>query len=268
MFQQRARDWVECTLAVPREATSVTVALRGRNSLVSTLLLYDVMMRDQGLQSIEWSEKLNGNLLYAWRLGEWYKSFSGIEISVEHDGKFVTEERIHDVGPIAWKPIAARIPLGEHGDTVRIRLSFLPDSWKLDWIGFDAREHETPEFHEVKGARAQDNVGRRRDDAVSKIAGDDGRYLVTYPGEWLDLTFDLPPKTGEQRTLFVYSKGYYVEWVRPEWVRERADIPGFDLSNPQLIRARLAQLWSAKKTSFEQDFFQCKIPTVEPEKSW
>ena len=100
------------------------------------------------------------------------------------------------------------------------------------------------------------------------MAEDDGDYLVTYPGESMDLTFQLPPMADRQRTLFIDSKGYYVEWVRPEWVRERSDVAGFDLSEPDAIRDRLAQTWVARKPVFENQFFQYRIPTADPEKPW
>jgi hypothetical protein len=51
-------------------------------------------------------------------------------------------------------------------------------------------------------------------------------------------------------------------------VRERADVRGFDITEPESVRNRLAELWSAKKDTFESRFFQRRIPTADPEKSW
>jgi hypothetical protein len=268
MFSRSERDWIELAVPVPRDAEELTLALRGRNTLENTVLLYDVMMRDQGMGAVEWSESLSSSLWYAWQLYRWYTSMSGLNITVEHDGEFVDAGRVTDTGPIAWKTIATRIPLGEHGDTVRIRLNSLPDSWSIDWIGLDAGDHDQPELHYVACSSAEGATAQRGPTAIAAIAEDDGSYLVTYPGEWLDLSFNLPPTTGRQRTMFLYSKGYYIEWVRPEWVRERADVRGFDFSEPATLRTRLAELWSAKKDTFESHFFQRRIPTADPEKSW
>jgi hypothetical protein len=268
MFKRSERDWIELAVPVPRDAEELTLALRGRNTLQNTVLLYDVMMRDQGMGAVEWSESLSSSLWYAWRLYRWYTSMSGLNITVEHDGEFVDAGRLTDTGPIAWKTVATRIPLGEHGDTVRIRLNCLPDSWSIDWIGLDAGDHNQPELHYVPCSTAEGASEQRGATAIAATSGDDGSYLVTYPGEWLDLSFNLPPTTGRQRTLFLYSKGYYVEWVRPEWVRERADVRPFDISEHERVRNRLAELWSAKKDTFEAKFFQQRIPTAGPEKSW
>ena len=268
MMQSGERDWLDLTLAVPRDAESITLALRGRNTLESTILLYEVMMRDQGLAVLEWSETLNSSLWYAWKLSRWYNGNSGIDVSVEHDGEFEDVARITDAGPIAWKPAAVRVPLGDHGDTVRIRLAMQPDSWSIDWVGFDLSTEEPLELKELAPSSILDHEGKSRAGMIASIDEDDGDYLVTYPGEWLDLSFDLPVKAGMQRTLFVLSKGYYVEWVRPEWVRARPDLRGFDPSEPEAIRRRLADLWIARKESFEKDFIEHRIPTAEPERAW
>ena len=222
MFSERERDWVDFRLVVPPDAEEITIAMRARNSLQSTILFYDVMLRDQGLGAMHWSETLNSSLWYAWRLSTWYRQASGIEILVEQDGEFEKQGRFGDSGPITWKPIATRIPLGRHGDTVTIRLAMVPDSWSIDWVGFDTGEREEPVLQEVYCSESRDSRAEQREDVVAAIHDDDGRFLVNYPGEWLDLSFDLPPLSeGRQRTLFIYSKGYYVEWIRPEWVAAR-----------------------------------------------
>jgi hypothetical protein len=43
-------------------------------------------------------------------------------------------------------------------------------------------------------------------------------YLVTYPGDAYRIRYDLPFNDAE---LFLDSKGYYLEWMREEWVKEQ-----------------------------------------------
>ena len=161
--------------------------------------------------------------------------------------------------------LAVQGAVREHADAVRA-IGAEPVMVRLpaDLEGLDALI--LPGGESTTTRRLIDRYGLRG--PIMAMAEDDGRYLVTYPGEWLGLSFNLPPTTGRQRTLFLYSKGYYVEWVRPEWIRERADVRGFDITEPDVIRNRLAELWSAKKDTFESKFFQWKFPTADPEKSW
>jgi hypothetical protein len=203
MFTAHAHDWIDCKVIVPHDAKYVTLALRGRNSLENTILLYDVMMRDQGLEVFDWLEKLNTSLWYAWRLSKWYQTISGIEVSTEHDGEFEVQGKIRDTGPIAWKNTAIRIPLGSHGDTVRIRLSFMPDSWNIDWVAFDTTRRSVSKLQYAKCSTLKDRDGAERTDAMNAITKDDDGYLITNPGDWMDLSFDLPAKKDAERTLFV-----------------------------------------------------------------
>lgn len=263
MLTSGSRDWIECEVPIPANASTVTIAIRAKNSLQNTVLLYDVMMRDQGLDAMDWSESVNENLWYAWRLGGWYKEFSGIELLVKDGEEFVPRGRISDTGPIAWKDVAARITLGKQQDTLRMRLQFLPDNWIIDWVGFDFSDAEplTPSYASCVGV--MDNFGNQRSDVVVGLGTDDEHYAVTYPGEWLDLTFSVPASQDKNRTFFLQSDGYYVEWVRPEWIGARDHVTGFDFSDRQVVMKRLAELWVAKKNTFEQQFFDQKIPSWE-----
>jgi hypothetical protein len=57
-------------------------------------------------------------------------------ISVELDGVFREIERLPDTGPIAWKDVAVLIPVPQHGDSMRVRLSFVTDNWRIDQVAF------------------------------------------------------------------------------------------------------------------------------------
>jgi hypothetical protein len=48
---------------------------------------------------------------------------------------------------------------------------------------------------------------------------DTGKSLVTLPGDAYDIEYQLPPRP-EQYELFLESRGYYLEWMRREWLAE------------------------------------------------
>jgi hypothetical protein len=63
----------------------------------------------------------------------------------------------------------------------------------------------------------------RRDGAADRSALrallDPSRTLVTMPGDALDVSYRLPSaKHGHE--LFLESRGYYLEWMRQEWIAE------------------------------------------------
>ena len=260
----KQRDWIECTVPRPRGAATMAVAIRMKNSLENTTLLYDVMMRNQGLNALEWSEDVNESLWYAWKLGQWYKEFSGLQVLIDEHGAFVERGRFSDTGPIAWRQSAVIVPVDDQGDSVKLRLSFLPDNYLIDWIGFGFEGNRTLSMETAPCVAAIANSATIPGDLCDAVEHDDDRYGVMYPGESIDLTYAVPaeePAGALVRTYFIRSKGYYVEWVRPEWVRERPDIPGFDLSQRDEIAKRLSQLWLTKKNQFEGEFFRDRIPS-------
>jgi hypothetical protein len=264
MFSRGKRDWIECSVPVPEGATNAKLLLRLKNSLESTVLVYDVLMRDQGLAAVQWSRALNESWWYAWKLSRWYSEFSGIGVDVMQGGRYVRRAKIPDTGPIAWKYVGAQIPTWRCGDTLRVKLSFFPDNWIIDWIGFGFDGHSRARLKDVLVDRVCDQSRAERDDYIRALRRNDGRYAVTYPGEWLDVSFRLPPASRAERTYFLYSKGYYVEWVRGEWIRDMTYAPELDLSKDAELVERLAALWVAKKNSFKKRFLKHRVPAWNP----
>jgi hypothetical protein len=264
MFAEKRRDWIEFTVPLPPKSSSVVVALHVKNSLENTVLLYDVMMRNQGLNVLEWSQDVNESKWYAWRLAHWYKEFSGMELLVQQDGQYIRSGKIFDTGPIAWKLVAVQLPLKTHEDTLKIRLQFLPDNWVIDWVGFDFSGTPAPDLKKAACVDAKGNMNSSANNIIDAIREDDDNYFVTYPGEFADLSFQVPNQDSlkhSERTFFVHSKGYYVEWVRPEWVRIRPNVPGFDISQSDEMARLSSQLWLSKKNRFEDQFYRNRIPS-------
>jgi hypothetical protein len=50
---------------------------------------------------------------------------------------------------------------------------------------------------------------------------DTASSLVTLPGDEYDLIYRLPPQP-ERYELFLESRGYYLEWMREEWLSEQS----------------------------------------------
>ncbi len=263
------RDFLECDFDNRNGASSLVLVLRGRNSLQNTVLLYDVMMRNQGPLVLEWMRKLNENPLYAWRLYRWYREYSGIQVQVEDEvevegaeRRFRTVARIPDTGPIAWKETAVRIPVNPRKRTVRVRLAFPPDSWSIDWIA--AGEGKTVEPYAMKSfSMTSNSLGLKGETIPRLLRDDDGEYLMTFPGDRVDLAWNIPPAPEADRTFFLWSKGYYIEWVRGEWLKAREDVAAFDLSDPEQISGSLTELWLAKHRRLKEQFYESKIPVAQ-----
>ena len=99
---------------------------------------------------------------------------------------------------------------------------------------------------------------------AKEFSEDDDRYFITYPGEQYLLSFNLPGfKVESEATYFIRSKGYYIEWLRKEWLkRPQSDsLQNFELNDKTILHA--AQLWASKRDEFEKKFYDLKVPLLQ-----
>jgi hypothetical protein len=251
-------DWIDFDLPVDSARGSTTLVFRMRNSLLSSTLLYDVMLGPAGARALDWLNQDLTKISTAVELGRWHQRRAGLHISVRRDGSFKEVARIPDSGPISWHDVAAVIPVMPGESSLRVRLSFLADHWRIDHVGLagSARrvEPRTVSISQVQGADARDDK-----DAQAAMTAPDDRYLQTNPGQRFYATFDVgraaPPQS---RTFLLSSQGYYTEWIRGSWIETAtADVP-FVPSDESLLTA--LHKWTAKRDAFEKQFREARVP--------
>ncbi len=257
-------DWLDVTIDVPQGATNLTMVLRLRNTLLTTILLYDVVLGSQGIGAMAWTERMNTDARYASQFGMVYDLFSGISLKTHRNGAWTQQSSIKDVGPIAWKTVAAEIPVHGAGRQT-VRLEFFPDNYLIDYIAIDTGRSFGRQctLQSVPLLSVRDNAGEMRSDVLPLIAGGDDRYLVTNPGESYRLQYELPPLNNDRRTLFVASRGYYNEWIRGSWLTPVKDGYQFDLFEIDRTLDQLAESWEENKDLIEQRFNETRIPVQE-----
>ena len=105
----------------------------------------------------------------------------------------------------------------------------------------------------------RDDAGSDRADVHSLLAAVDHRYLVTEPAESYYLHYDLAPKAGVETTLFVQSRGYYVEWLRGDWLKPRQTDYSFSLFDVEGAIAELVKSWARDRSMIEETFYKTRI---------
>ncbi|MEQ8680720.1 MAG: hypothetical protein RID25_13240 [Cyclobacteriaceae bacterium] len=60
--------------------------------------------------------------------------------------------------------------------------------------------------------------GENNEELLAKL-NDPDQYLVNLPGTEYRLNFRLPDAVNNE--LFLSSKGYYIEWMREDWLKEQ-----------------------------------------------
>lgn len=250
-------DWIELAAPAPPGVDSVAIVLRLRNSLLNTILLYDVMLGDPGARSLDWVGRDLKQVGPALAVAQWYQERMGMHIAVGDGSRYRNVAHLRDTGPIAWKDVAIVVPVLTR-DTVRVRLSFPMDNWRIDRVSVAGHyrrvAHAVVPLADVRGpAAAHDSA------ALASLRDADSRYLRTSPGQAFTAVFR-PRTTGltGSHTFFLASQGYYMEWVRRSWLRAPRADRVFVPSDTALAQA--LDRWRVSQDSLETLFRATRIP--------
>ncbi len=250
-------DHMDLVLPVPEGAREVALGLRIRNTLLNTVLFYDMMLAEAGPAALDWLASDLDRIGTALEVGRWYQGRMGLRVLVEDGGRFREVVHLSDAGPIGWKEVAVPIPTRGSRE-LRVRLEFVADSWFIDhaWV---AAGIERPSVRRVPVTRVIDADGEEDHAAVVALSAPDDDYMVTLPTQRFHLEFDLAD-TGpdEDRTLLLAAQGYYVEWIRGNWLEGKEDRVPFRPSDAALLAAMRS--WEAEMDEFERDFAATRIP--------
>ena len=241
----------------PGRGDSAAVVFRLRNSLLNTVLLYDVMLGSRGARALDWQASDLSRLEPALALGTWYSARMGLRILVPDGTGFREVGRIRDTGPIAWKDVAIVIPR-PGSDSVRIRLQFPLDNWRIDRVALTSVVRHPASrslgITRVEGEKAQVDTS-----ALDALRQADRRYLETRPGQHFTAVWEVgAAPSGSERTWFLASQGYYTEWIRGSWIAGGRDTTPFSPTDGSLVQAM--HQWRLIQDSMETRFYASRIP--------
>jgi hypothetical protein len=228
------------------------LVIASRQSLLSTFLFYQGLAYMGGsvgeyMASLERGEELPTNGIQAMD-----RALGGIEILVcDQSDHWRLVGEVNEVGPLATN--THLIPLPDSSVTSRkIRLRFSRGRWRVDYIALAVLQKEViPQTLypvEVHGNRGGDDDAR-------EILLDTSRVLVTLPGDEYVLRYRLPE--GYHRyELFLKTRGYYLEWMRDEWLpEENAAMVAMMFLDPEKALHRLAPEFKQIEAQMEDQFW-------------
>ena len=248
-------DYLEITAAVPPGADTVALVLTLRNSLLNTVLLYDEMLGAAGARAVDWLGSDLATVNGAIELGRWYSSRMGMRISAWRDGAWQPVARLPDAGPIAWRRTAVALA-APAGDSLRLRLEFVADNWRIDRLAVGRMREVQPIHVPLASVVGADGVPDTT--ALASLRDPDANYLETTPGQRFEARFappHVPP--GTARTFLLASQGYYTEWIRGKWIRRATSPRTFVPSDTELVAA--LRRWRDVQGDFERRFESTRI---------
>ncbi|HEU5304618.1 MAG TPA: hypothetical protein VFU40_08240 [Gemmatimonadales bacterium] len=169
-------------------------------------------------------------------------------------GEWVPVGSAGETGPLA--PDTKVIPLARAGGrAVRVRLQLTRGLWRIDYLAL-ARLGEP-----VQPVRIAPGLVKRagqEDSAAWRALVDTGKALVTLPGDAYDLIYRLPAHP-EQYELFLESRGYYLEWMRREWLAEENPVLAAQiLLDPAGALRTLAPAFKRQEPEMEKRFWNSR----------
>jgi hypothetical protein len=259
----RTSDWIDVRVRPPHRSRSATIVLRLKNTLLSTVLFYEVVLGTQGVEAVDWTRRMNSDRPYAALFRSVYSQFSGLKILAWRGDSWRMMGSVPDAGPVGWKPVAINVPIEDENE-LRIRVEFFPDNIMIDYLAFDFDSGENQILaSEVPPYAVTDKAGDLRPEILALLQRDDLRYLVTEPQDVYRFLYELPTAGEGEMTLFVRSKGYYTEWIRGSWIGPPVGPRQFDLFNIDKTITMLADLWIAERGTMESLFFRNRVPVTE-----
>ncbi|MGH7678387.1 MAG: hypothetical protein ACRENU_07980, partial [Gemmatimonadaceae bacterium] len=209
-----AREMIE--LEFPHVAgDTLGLVISSRQTLLSTFLLYQTLAY-MGTRASDWLAALERNDGLRGRANNVADVLGGIEVqALDGRGRWRPVAEIVETGPLATDTKVIPLPSLPEGAS-RLRLRLTRGAWRINYLALASlRRAPAPEVLEPKqiirgGREDADALRRLRDTTIA---------LVTLPGDEYVLVYELPERF-EEYELFLQSRGYYLEWMREQWLAE------------------------------------------------
>lgn len=226
-----------------------------RQTLLTTYLFY---------QSLAYAGNENG--YYASRIERGDKGMQkkvqklwdllgGIEVFAQNgSGRWIKCGEIDEMGPIASDihlvPLTVSLP--EH---TKIRLKMTKGLWRIDYLGLAGMAES------VEPIRIKPTLITTNDSVNNKVLTqlcDTIEPLITLPGDSHILHYKLP-EISDEYEIFLKSKGYYLEWMREEWMAEENMKKAYLMFGfPKLYLRLIAKKFKVVEPGMEESFWRSR----------
>lgn len=232
--------------------------LHFRQTMMTTYFIYSAM----GYMGDEVSDifaKIETNRSTAQKLEGGIKTELG-DIMVyawnEQNGAWDFQGQWYETGPIAINRQMLPLKTRAGANEVRIKLVLNKGLWRIDYAALTGiKEEVTPTA--IKPSAAL-NKGENDPQALFDLNSPE-RYLISMPGSAYKFSFELPEANADY-DLFLYSKGYYLEWMRAHWIKDKNLLKLKQMfDDPKQFLKEEAKSYKPYETQIEQEFWGSKI---------
>jgi hypothetical protein len=230
------------------------VVISARQSFMTTFLFYQALAYMGRKAGFYLAEIERGATAVPSKLAGMPALLGGIDVQVrDAQGAWRTVGSFYETGPLATDTQIVVLPEG--ADARALQLSLTQGYWRIDAVTLVTLGPQvTPQRIRPRAVIAPDK------DAAGAHAQllDDARVLAAMPGDEYALVYDLPGEPGAQE-LFLDSQGYYLEWMRDEWLADESEVGlAMMLYAPALALRVLAPKFKQLEPTIEEMFWNSR----------
>jgi hypothetical protein len=187
-----------------------------RQTLLTTFLFYQLMGFSGSLYG-EMSAKVeNGHGNARDKVQRLWDKLGGIEVFIQKPNSGWTKiDEIKEMGPIAPDVHLVDLPRSDQ-EEITLKLQLTKGLWRIDWLAVaEILGVETPLRIKPEMVLRNDTIDL---DAKLRLT-EQKNPLITFPGDQFELKYKIPDDCDYQ--YFLETKGYYLEWMREEWLKDQ-----------------------------------------------
>lgn len=213
-----SREEIHLTFDMPADLQRPGLLLSFRQSLMSTYLFYSAMDYMGGYATDIVADMERTGTTENQLENAVISELGGIDIYVWNENKreWDFQGSFNETGPIAFNHQLLPLEGNCANDNLKVKLVLNKGSWRIDRAAIvNIRERVEP-IALVPEVVLED--GRKNLEA-GKLLNNDKKHLVSMPGSTYRFKFVLPSGS-EDYDVFLQSRGYYLEWLRPSWLED------------------------------------------------
>lgn len=164
----------------------------------------------------------------------------------------------HETGPIAFNHQILPLKTAVTDSDLKLKIVLNKGLWRVDFLGLTNIKKQVEPIEIVP-----DNIqseGGVNAAALAKVTTPD-QYLISMPGDAYKFNFSLPSNDSDYE-LFLFSKGYYLEWMRESWIKEKNLFKLVQMrTTPKVYLKAEADAYKIYEADMEEQFWNSKIDT-------
>ncbi|RPI75164.1 MAG: hypothetical protein EHM47_03360 [Ignavibacteriales bacterium] len=185
------------------------------------------------------------------------KELGNIEILAEKEnGVWEKIGETGEHGPISTDIKIIPLQNNNSKSHINLRLKITKGLWRLDYLALaDIVKEVKPIIVPPSGSFPE--LTKEKSNIVKLLTNPDS-VLITFPGDKYFLNYQLPDDY-ESYELFMESQGYYLEWMREEWLAEENPLKVYQMFyNPKQFFKDIAPQFKKIEAEMEETFWSSK----------